>query len=379
MSKIKECRICLYNDLINGVSFDSQGVCNYCNMIFDFKEKYKTGEEQGQLNFNKIIDNVKKSGKKKKYDCIVGVSGGTDSSFLVSKLVDWGLRPLAVHYDNTWNSSVATSNIKKVLSQLNIDLFTHVVNNKEIDDLVISFMKAKVPELEAPTDLALMEVIYRAAVKYKVKYIFEGHSFLTEGIAPSNSFYFDGKYIKSVHKKYGKVKLKTYPLMTLTRFLKYSIFFRIQRIRPFWYIDYEKEKAREFLTKKFGWEYYGGHHLENRLTAFNHLIYFKKFDINLKSLSLGADLRMGKITKKEAKIIYNKKDNTEEIMKYFLNRMNLNHQEFKELMSGENKTYRDYKTYKRFFVVARPLFFILMKANLVPDSFYKKYCFKAAI
>ena len=143
----------------------------------------------------------------------------------------WGLRPLAVHYDNTWNSAIATENIRKVLTALDIDLYTHVTDNKEADDIFRSFFYADVAEIEASTDLALAEVMYRAAWRYKVKYVLEGHSFMEEGITPVGRNYFDGKYIKSIHKMFGKLPMKSYPLMTITRFLFWTVFAKIQKIR----------------------------------------------------------------------------------------------------------------------------------------------------
>lgn len=376
---IRECKICLYNNGVNGVHVDEDGVCSYCKLIEKFKSTYKTGTLEGEKELERIINEIKLKGKNKKYDCVVGVSGGTDSSFLLVKLVEWGLRPLAVHYDNTWNSAIATENINTVLNALNIDLFTYVVNNKEIDDITLAFMKAAVPELDASTDLALAEVIYRAAKRYKVKYVFEGHSFMTEGISPLNNVYFDGKYIKSIHKKFGKLKMKTYPLMTLTRFLKHTLLNRIKKIRPYWYINYSKEDAIQYLENNFGWKYYGGHHLENRLTAFNHNIYFKKFGINLKSATLGAKLRQGLITKKEAKIIYNSEQDSSNLKNHFTNRLNLSEKEFNQLMNLPNKSYTDYPTYKKTFEFLKPIFFLLMKSNLVTASFYEKYCIKSKI
>jgi hypothetical protein len=151
-----------------------------------------------------------------------------------------GLRPLAVHYDNTWNTSIATENIRKVLGKLNIDLYTHVIDNKESDDIFKAFFTAGVPEIEASTDLALAETMYRAAAKFNVKYIIEGHSFIAEGITPLGKNYFDGKYIKSIHSRFGKMKMKTYPLMSFWQFMKWTMFYRIKKIRPLWYINYSK-------------------------------------------------------------------------------------------------------------------------------------------
>ena len=168
-SSLKICSRCIYDERVNAINFDKKGVCNYCKQIDNLIDEYGTSKEKGKLLFSKILKDVKHKGKNKKYDCVVGVSGGTDSSYMLYLTKKWGLRPLAVHYDNTWNSAIATENIRKVLSKLNIDLYTHVINNKESDDIFRSFFKAGVAEIEAPTDLALAETLYRAASKTAVE------------------------------------------------------------------------------------------------------------------------------------------------------------------------------------------------------------------
>lgn len=377
--ELRICNRCIYDETVSGISFDDEGVCNYCRTMDSLLEQYQTGKPEGQEKLKEIIVRIKNDGRGKKYDCVIGVSGGTDSSFLVAKLVEWGLRPLAVHYDNTWNTSIATENIRKVLGKLNVDLFTYVVDNREADDIFLSFIKAGVPELDASTDLALAEVMYRAASKHGVKYVIEGHSFVEEGISPIGSMYFDGKYIDSIHKQFGRIKMRTYPLMTFIRFMKWVLLKRIKKIRPFWYMDYSKEDARNYLKEEFGWEYYGGHHLENRLTAVHHSYYnYHKFGIDNRNWSLSAAVRSGKMSRDQALDIYfNQKPYVEEgLLAYFKERMNLTDEQLIDLMNAPNKTYRDYKTYKPLFQFLRPLFYMLAKSNLVPMSFYIKYTSK---
>ncbi len=380
-ASVQICCRCIYDERVNAITFDDEGVCNYCKQIDSLQNEYGTGIEKGNKGLEAIIQEVKKSGKGKKYDCVVGVSGGTDSSYMLYLALEWGLRPLAVHYDNTWNSAIATENIRKVLSALNVDLYTHVTDNKEADDIFKSFFKASVAEIEASTDLALAETMYRAASKYGVKYVFEGHSFITEGITPVGRNYFDGKYIKSIHKKYGTMPLKTYPLMTFSRFIYWAVFKRIKKIRPFWYIDYNKEEARAFLEKEYDWKYYGGHHLENRMTAFFHSYYMpKKFNTDFRNNTLSAKVRMGKMTREEAWKEYNLEPHLEEdLLEYFKKRLSLSNEEFDEIMNRPPKSWYEFPTYKKRFEKLRPLFFTLAKANLVPMSFYLKYCFPAKI
>lgn len=374
---MKICSRCIYDERTAYITFDDDGVCNYCHQIDVLTKEYGTASEKGGKKFYKIIEEIKKAGEGKKYDCIIGVSGGADSSYMLYLSKKWGLRPLAVHYDNTWNTAIATENIRKVLTALDIDLYTHVTDNKEADDMFRSFFYADVSELDTGTDLALAEVMYRAAWKYKLNYVLEGHSFITEGITPVGRNYFDGKYIRSIHKMFGKLPMKTYPLMTFSRFIFWSMFAKIQKIRPFWYIDYNKEDARKFLQKEYDWKYYGGHHLENRSAAFCHSVYFpQKFNTDMRNNTLSALVRNGKMDRKEALTEYRKPPLVEkDLVEYFKKRLDLSDEEYESIMKRKPKSWYEYPTYKKRFELLRPLFKVLAKANLVPMSFYLKYCF----
>jgi N-acetyl sugar amidotransferase len=375
----KACSRCIYDESIPTIVFDEEGVCNFCRMIEHLTETYRTGTPEGERMLMDIISSIRKEGKGRKYDCVIGVSGGTDSSFLVVKAIEWGLRPLAVHYDNTWNTAIATENIRKVLGKLKVDLYTHVIDNKESDDIIRSFFRASVPDLDCATDIALAETLYRAAGKYGIKYILEGHSFIAEGVSPLSTLYMDGKYIRSVHKMFGSLPMKTFPNMSFNAFMKWTLFKRIRKIRPLWYITYSKPQARRYLENEFGWKYYGGHHLENRITAIHHSFYNPvKFGIDNRNNSLSAAVRSGEITRKQALHIYARPPFLEpELLEYFKKRMGLSEEEFDRIMQLPPKSYRDYPTYKKRFERLKPMFYLLAKAHLVPMSFYLKYCFKS--
>ena len=370
------CSRCIYDETVSGISFDEEGVCNYCHTMERFQRDYGTGTEKGEKMLADIIAQIKKDGKGKKYDCVVGVSGGTDSSYLVVKLVEWGLRPLAVHYDNTWNSEIAEKNMKKVLDKLNVDLYTYTLDAKEQDDIMLAFLKAGVPEVDAATDIALIEVLSSVAAKHNIKYMIEGHSYTTEGISPLSNMYMDGKYVQSIHKMYGKLPLKTYPLLSFSHFMKWTLIKRVKRIRPLWYINYSKEEAREMLQREFGWEYYGGHHLENKIAAFQHSYHnYVKFGMDNRNLSLAAGVRSGLLDREWAiNEYYNGKPYIEDdLLIYVKKRLNLTDEEFGEIMNLPNRRYTEFPTYKKRFKRLKPLFYILMKCNLVAESFYIKY------
>lgn len=373
------CSRCIYDSRVASISFDDDGVCNYCHQIDKLKEEYGTGADKGRLLFESILAEIKKTGRNKKYDCVIGVSGGTDSSYLVWLAKEWGLRPLAVHYDNTWNSAIATMNIQRVLSKLDVDLYTHVVNNKEVDDIFKSFFLAGVAEIEASTDLGFAYVLRKAAAKYSIKYILEGHSFIEEGLTPLGKNYFDGRYIQAIHQKFGQQPLETYPLMTFSRFISSVVFDRVKFIRPLWYIDYSKKKAQDKLRADFGWEYYGGHHLENRMTAFLHSIYApQKFKMDFRNNTLAACVRNGVMKREQAWSDYNKPPHIEdELLDYFKKRLDISDELYEQVMSAPPKSWNEYPTYKKRFERLRLFFSVLAKLNLVPMSFYLKYCYPA--
>src|SRR3989344_115468 len=239
-----ECKRCIYNtERVPNLSFNKNGQCNYCDLHDQIERDYPTGEE-GWKKLQKIAEEIKKNGKNKKYDCVIGVSGGCDSTYMLHiAKKELGLRPLAVHFDNTWNSKIAVENIQNVLKKLDIDLYTEVIDNEEMNDMIYSFLKASVPEIDSITDLALATVLYRASKKYGIKYILDGHNYRTEGTVPLGLIYFDGKYISSIHKKFGKIKMKTYPNLPLTKFM-YYLFKGIKRVRPLYYRKYDKEKIQ---------------------------------------------------------------------------------------------------------------------------------------
>lgn len=374
---MKICSRCIYDEWVPGIFFDNQGICNYCRQVDSLIETYQTGLPEGEKRLKGILEEIRTAGIGKKYDCIIGVSGGTDSSFLLLKSIEWGLRPLAVHYDNTWNSAIATENIRKVTTKLGIDLVTYVVDNKEADDIWRSFLLAGVPEFDASTDIAFVQVLRSTAAKHSIKYILEGHSFKAEGVSPQGKNYFDGKYIESIHQQYGKLKMMTYPNLTFFQFMKWVLLYRQKFIRPLWYIEYSKPEARKILQEKTGWTYYGGHHLENRATSFLHTIYNpQKFGIDNRNWGLAAEVRSGVLSREEALKIYNTPIEVDpELLAYVKKRLNLSDEEYELFMKGPKRSFKDFKTYKKRFERLRPLFHILAKANLVPMSFYLKYCF----
>ncbi|NEW60732.1 N-acetyl sugar amidotransferase [Sulfurovum sp. bin170] len=374
---LKRCSRCLYDEETPNISFNGEGICNYCEKDDELRTQFPGGES-GREAFEKIVDDIKEHGKNKKYDVIIGVSGGTDSTYMLHIAKEYGLRPLAVHFDNTWNTTVAQQNIKNALKVLDIDLWTYVVNNNEYDDIYRAFFNASTPDLEIPTDIALAAVLNMAADKFGIKYVFEGHSFKTEGMAPLGWIYMDAKYIDDVHSQFGKLPMKTYPNFRFTKQLKWMMFNQIKKIRPLWYLDYDKSEAKKLITEKYGWQWYGGHHLENRITAFYHTYYLpRKFDIDMRTLGFSGRVRSGQMSREEGlRRMEEIPAFDSELFEMILKRYGYSLEEFEKLMLLPKKTYKEYKTYKPMFEKLRPFFYLMAKAELIPWSFYIKYTAK---
>lgn len=374
--KMRRCSRCLYDETVPNIVFDENGVCNYCRIHDQLNREYPTGEE-GRRKLNAIADQIRRDGRGKPYDVVVGVSGGADSSYMLYLTKKLGLRPLAVHFDNTWNSTVAVENIHDILTKLDVDLYTYVVDNKEYDDIYRSFLKAGTPDTEAPTDIGLAVVLNMACEKYGIKYIFEGHSFRTEGIAPLGWIYMDGKYIQSVQRMYGTMPLKTFPNMLMPNFIKWTALLGIKKIRPLYYVDYVKSDAMALLTRELGWEWYGGHHLENRFTAFWHTYYMpRRYGIDTRLLGYAALVRSGQMTREQGlDLISCPQEYDRELVEMVLKRLGYTAEEFEELLALPHKTYRDFRNYKQTFERMRPFWWLMYKLKRVPKSFYLKFCF----
>jgi len=368
------CKRCIYNEKTPGISFDSEGICNYCRQHEQLDREYPTGDE-GWKRLIAIAEKIKHDQRKKEFDCVIGVSGGCDSSYLCYLAKEkLGLRPVAAHFDNTWNSKISVENIQRVLKKLDIPLYTYVMDNDEFSDLALSFLKASVPEIDSLTDIALTTTLYMAADKYDAKYIFNGHSFRTEGMTPLGWFYFDGKYIQSVHKQYGTVKMDRFPNLWLSKWMKWLLK-DIKRLRPLYYIDYHKEDVMKFLVKELDWQWYGGHHMENRYTIFcDNYILPRKFGIDFRYVEFSALIRSGQMTRDEAlEKIQKPYEFDESILVEVKKRLSIGDEEFDRLIAQPKRTYHDFKTYHQTFRRMRPFFWLMYKMNRIPKSFYLKY------
>jgi len=336
------------------ISFDGKGVCSSCKK-FDWWMKQMpfylgNGEEQLKI----IVKKIKEEGKNKQYDCIVGLSGGIDSSFTLHLVVEHGLRPLVLHMDNGWNSKISISNIQKVVEKLNLNLLTKLLDWEEFKQLQIAFLKSSTPHCEHPTDHAIVATILSEAAKNGIRFIISGSNINTEGIGVSAGVIGqrDWKYIKSINSIYGNKPIRNYPHFSYFDLFNYKFVKRQKNIYILNYIDYNKEKAMSILREKYGWQYYGGKHYESIYTRFfQGYILPVKFGIDKRRAHFSSLIRAGQLTRDEALAKIQEPPYDKEIFqedkKVFLSKLGLTHREFEEIMSLPIKSFYDFPSYEK--------------------------------
>lgn len=348
-----QCSRCVMDNINDtDIQFDENNYCNYCNDYFSHIRDEIIIEKYNAVKLAPLIQQIKEENKNKKYDCIVGVSGGIDSAFLVYKLVKLGLRPIAVHYDNGWNSEIATQNIEMLLTKLNVDLYTYVNNWEEFKDLQLSFLKAGVLDIELLTDHAITATLHNAAVKYNVKNIFQGHNIHSEFILPSSWHHWknDALNIKSIYKKYKTITLKTYPFFTFFNEY-YHLKYRKTNCFPVLdYLNFNKEKAKKILIDQFGWREYGSKHSESIFTRFfQNYILPVKFNVDKRKAHLSSLICSNQITREDALKELQKNtwesEQTKLDKEYVLKKLGVSEKIFDDWMKQEPVSHFKYPSY----------------------------------
>ncbi len=375
MKKNKICTRCVSDTTMSEIEFDENGVCNFCKLHDRFVEMHPLGQK-GEKQINELLGQIKADGKSKKYDCIIGLSGGADSTYLLYWAVQKGLKPLAVSFDNGWNTDIAVRNIRNATDILGVELHTIIADWEEMKDLQRAFIKASVSDADAPTDYAIYSVLYTEAIKAGVKYSLNGHSFRAEGSVPKSWSYFDGRYVKSVLKQYGSIKkIKSFPLMSISQFVYYSVFKKIRDVRVFDYIEYNKAEAKKIITKELKWQDYGGHHHENIFTRFFQSYYLPvKFGIDKRKVEYSALIRSNQMTREEAlEDLKNPYPYKQEDVDFVIKKLGFSKEEWNLIMNAPRKTYKDFPTYYSIIKKMKYPMKIAADMNLIPKILYEKY------
>ncbi len=341
------CNRCIMDNTANDIIFDENGNCNFCN---DFK-KLNFNEEDKKKKLDQLIFRIRSAQKNKDYNCIVGLSGGVDSCYVLVRAVELGLKPLAVHMDNGWNSELAQNNISNLVKSLNVDLYTHVIDWEEYKNLQKAFFKANVVDIELLYDNAMMAANFQIANKFKIKYILSGMNTSTEGFKIPNEwswFKNDAKNIKQIAKKFSNQKIKTFPLFGTFDYIKFVFIMNIKWISFPDYFNYHKEKAINELETKFNFKRYPYKHYENIFTRFYQgYILPKKFDIDKRKLHLSNLILTGQISRSDAlkKIQeppYIDIDEERKDIEYFLKKMNWEKKELENYLKADKVSHRKY-------------------------------------
>ena len=366
------CSRCIIDDSIPGVVFDDRGVCNYCKLHDEMDVLYPVDKKL----FYDLVSDIKKEGKGKDFDAVIGVSGGCDSSFLLDFLYGLGLRLLAVHMDNGWNTSIAVGNMHKMTRQLGVPLEIVKVDTRVFDSLCRSFLFASTPDADIPNDLALLEVVNQVALDNDIKYVVNGHSFRTEGSAPLGWTYMDGGYLENVNSCFENVDITGFPYFSWDKQMEFWDH-GIKIVRPLYYIPYNKKDVIKYLVNNYRWVWYKGLHAENIYTKFvGNYLWVKKFGIDYRKIEFSALVRSGFKNRDDA-IVELESEKTFDL-DYFnsiCGRLGLSYSDIERIMGLPVKSFRDYKNYlsrfrsKQF----RGMFDVLLKENKIPFTFYKKY------
>lgn len=350
------CTRCLMDTSDPDIWFDEKGVCSHCHRYEGVlqSKSYLKKREPGALE--RLMEDIKSKGKGKPYDCVIGVSGGVDSTYTAYMTKKLGLRPLAVHLDNGWDSELAVSNIEKTLKNLGIDLYTYVINWEEFRDLQLSFLKASTPDSEIPTDHAILAVLYIAAARESVQYILSGHNTATEGggVAAWSQGHGDWRYIRSIQEEFGTKRVKSFPHYGPLRFVYYNLISRIKWIQILDYLNYDKKNALTTLQNELCWKYYGAKHYESIYTRFfQGYILPKKFGYDKKRLHLSSLIWSGQMSREAAQEELTNNDYPNELQEqdkeFVIKKLEISNEEFEKIMSQPPRNFWEYPSYKKIF------------------------------
>lgn len=354
------CSNCIMDTTDPNITFDDQGLCDYCqNFNSNILPNWHT-DEKGEAELMKIADKIKKSCKGKDFDCIIGLSGGTDSSYTayIAREI-MGLRPLLLHVDAGWNTDKAVGNIEKLVNGLGLELYTEVINWEEMKDLQVAMLRAQIADQDIPQDTAFFSSLYKFAIKHKIKYVLTGGNFSTEccrepeewGAYPG----IDKILIKDIHSKFGRIQLETFPIVDVMVYkLYYKYILGMEIIKPLNFVPYIKKDAEAKLKELFGWEKFQHKHHESRFTRFYEDYWMPKkfgyekrrahFSSLIMTKQMIRDEALQRISKPEMDIHF-----LEHEFEYVANKLDLSVEELHEIFEGENKTYHDYKN-RRFLI-----------------------------
>lgn len=363
------CVRCVMDTTDPEIQFDSQGICNHCRNFDEIIKPQWPSAEDGKLMLEKMIEAVKAHGKGKAYDCIIGLSGGVDSSYCALKVAEWGLRPLVVHVDAGWNSELAVMNIEQICRRLEFDLITHVVDWEEMRDMQLAFLKSNLANQDAPQDHAFFAALYAYAEKAGVKYVINGSNFATESILPRAWGYdaMDATLLKAIHRRFGVEKRGKFPVISFfDLYVKYPRLLKMEVLRPLNLLPYNKSEAIATLERELGWRYYGGKHFESRWSRFFQAYYlpykfgYDKRKAHLSSLILDGQLSRSDAMKELSQPLYDENLLVEDKL-FIAKKLRITMDELNDLIDQPVHHYSEYPNHQRKLKILRSGYAFLTK------------------
>ncbi|MBN9379443.1 MAG: N-acetyl sugar amidotransferase [Chitinophagaceae bacterium] len=348
----RQCAITVMDNIADpDIKFDKDGICNYYH---EYQVAAKEGVfpgKQGEDKLAALVDKIRREGRGKPYDCLIGLSGGVDSTYVAYLVKQLGLRPLAVHLDNGWNSELAVKNVENIITRLGFDLYTLVVNWEEFKDIQLSYLRASVVDIEVVSDHAIFSTMYKLAREKNIGSIISGTNIVTEYIMPPGWLYqkMDFANLKDIHNRFGKVKLKTYPSFDFKKYVYYSAVLRLTPVSILNYVPYNKKEVKEVIKRELGWRDYGGKHYESIFTKFYQAyILPEKFRIDKRKAHLSTLICSGQISREEAlaelaQPLYNPVELRSD-KEYVEKKLGLSEEEFGKIMDLPVKRHQEYKS-----------------------------------
>lgn len=366
---------------VPGIVFDNHGECNFCKLHDKMDADYPLNEK-GELILQDHISKIKAAGKGKKYDCVLGISGGRDSTYSLwlAKTV-WGLNPIAVHFNDGFGNPVAGENMMRACKKLGVELRTITSDWRESKDIKIAFLKASTSDMEEGTDIGIATALYGVAAKENIKYVFIGQSFRTEGIAPLSWNYLDGKYLKAVHKQFGTVQLRKWTPsdpgfnLGVKEMFYYAIVKGIKALPLLYYHNYVRKDVDAVIQKELDWKNPGAHYFDDLYQSIMFYMQRVKFKFDRRIYNYSALIRSGQMTREEAlklvQDVYVIED--PKVIQLCIKRLGLTQEEFDTIVALPVKSFKDYPNNYRFIKMMRLPIYIAAKLNLIPSSAYDKY------
>jgi aminotransferase len=365
----RTCTRCIMDTSDPEITFDAVSVCSHCRR---FEEKQRPNwfpNEEGARRLARAVEQIKADGRGRDYDCVIGLSGGVDSSYLAVKVKELGLRPLVVHVDAGWNSELAVKNIENLVNGLGYDLFTLVIDWEEMRDLQVAFLRAGVPNQDIPQDHAFMAGVYRFAVQQKIRWVLSGGNYATEGILPQAWGYnaMDARHLSAIHHRFGRQELRTFPIISFFDFyVRYPLLLGMKVLRPLDFMSYSKEAAMRELSDGYGWRYYGAKHYESVWTKFFQGYWLpSRFGFDKRRAHLASLVVTGQMTRDAALAEMERPSYPPEELRrdrqFVAKKLGLTEDELEALRCAPLRSHHDYPTHEQFRNIVRALWLRLPK------------------